>query len=136
LKWENLLVYRLLTFVALAFSVYLLANYAPQWVQRDQHLVYLFFALLAAATFLVARKLSGDRFSATPLDYLVLGLALILAFSVEMDGGNGILVWMALQMVLLFYAAELSIQRAARVRSKLSGMVAAALLIAALRGVL
>ena len=51
-------------------------------------------------------------------------------------GENSELTWMTIQMIVLFYASELMLQRLNRVRNRLSGGLLAMLALVAVRGLL
>jgi hypothetical protein len=80
--------------------------------------------------------LSASSFQITPLDYLVVIVAVVTAIATEAGHLESHLTWMALQMIILFYASELLIQRMPSFKSRFSGVVMAALTLVAIRGLL
>jgi hypothetical protein len=98
-------------------------------------LVLVFFAVLLVAGFLAVRMSSETSFQITPLDYLVVIIAVIISIVSEGRGGSE-LTWMALQMIALFYASELILQRVKSMRNRVSGALIAMLSLVAARGLL
>ena len=125
-------------FVSIGFAVYLSTNYPPDWLVRQHYLAYLFFALIAISGFLSIRLSSDNTFQITPLDYLVVIVLLFIAFIPEDPDSGEKLTWMALQMIVLFYASELILQRKLGVsmRNRVSGSVLAMLSLVVVRGLL
>ena len=130
------MVLRLVTYTTVAFSVYLLSNAEPVWLIEDRHLVYVFFAVLTIATFLEARWQSNDSFAVSPLDYLVVIIVVIVALVSGGDVTGSNVTWMALQMIVLFYAAELVIQKLDTARGRVGGALVVVLAVMVLRGAL
>lgn len=133
---DNKMILRLVTYTTVTFSVYLLSKAEPAWLLEDRHLVYTFFAVLTIATFLEARWRSNDSFAASPLDYLVVIIVVIVALVNGGDVAGSDITWMALQMIVLFYAAELVIQQLGTTRGRLGGALTVVLAVMALRGAL
>jgi UDP-GlcNAc:undecaprenyl-phosphate GlcNAc-1-phosphate transferase len=131
-----MLPYRLITFVSAGFAVYLLTNYPPTWLLDQNIIVYLFFALLMISTFLTARTLPVKTFQITPLDYLVV----VIAIAIALIPGEGLeahgTVMMALQVIILFYACEMIIQSIGSVFNRFTGSLVSALTIISLRAFL
>jgi UDP-GlcNAc:undecaprenyl-phosphate GlcNAc-1-phosphate transferase len=132
----NWFLLRLVVFVSIGFAVYLSTNYPPQWLIDQHYLVYIFFAFLAVTGFLAVRLASDRTFKITPLDYLVVIALLFIAFIPEYPDSGQELTWMALQMIVLFYASELILQQHVTVRNRVSGALIAMLSLVALRGLL
>lgn len=103
-------VYRLVIFITIGFSVYLLSTYSPGWLLNQVHIIYIYFGLVTLFVFINARLIIGERFQITPLDYLVIMMALIIGFIKESGLESAGIVWMAIQLIILFYASELTIQ--------------------------
>ena len=125
---------RLLVFVSIGFAVYLSTSYPPEWLIQQHYLVFLYFAVMVVASFFAVRIVSDLSFRLTPLDYLVIVIALIIAVIPESSGKNSHLTWMAIQMIVLFYASEMMLQRFDTVRNRLSGTLVAMLSLVAVRG--
>jgi len=125
--------YRLITFVSAGFAVYLLSSYPPSWLLGQDIIIYLFFALIMVATFFTARNLLVDSFQITPLDYLVIVIAIAVALipGTELDAHGTVM--MALQMIILFYACEMIIQSVNSVYNRFTGSLVAALTVISLR---
>ena len=135
-RLSNFFIYRLVMFVSIGFAVYLSTSYPPSWLTEQQYLVLLYYAVFIAAVFIVARMVPNTRFSITPLDYLVVIIALTVAIVTSDGNSHSGITWMALQMIILFYACELMIQHLNSVRNRISGAMVAMLLIIATRGIL
>jgi len=135
-RLANLFLLRLIVFISIGFAVYLSTSYPPAWLIEQYYLVLLFFALLTVAGFMSFRLTAEASFRITPLDYLVIIIALIIAVIPENGDTGTSLTWMALQMIVLFYASELVLQRMDTVRNRLSGSLIAMLSLVAVRGLL
>ena len=135
-KLANLFLFRLIVFISIGFAVYLSTSYPPEWLIEQNYLVLLFFALLTFAGFMSFRLSAEASFSVTPLDYLVIIIALSIAVIPENRNASSNMTWMALQMIVLFYSSELIIQRMGTIRNRLSGSLIAMLLLVAVRGLL
>ena len=84
----------------------------------------------------MARLSSENNFRITPLDYLVIIIVLIIAIIPENGDKGDKLTWMGLQMIVLFYASELILQRLDTIRNRLSGALIAMLTLVSIRGLL
>ncbi len=130
------LLYRLILFVTIGFAVYLLTNFPPNWLSNQLDLVFIYFIVMAILGFITIKMSIKKEFKVTPLDYLVIALALLIEF---LPGENVIrenIIWMIVQIVILFYVCELLIQNMAN-RNRLnrfSGAIALALTLIAYRG--
>ena len=133
-KWLGDNLYRLLMFVTIGFSVYLLATYPPVWLLEQISLVYLFFVVITVAAFVAARISTTDKFQITPLDYLVIIMVIIVSVASGMDHGTSSLVWMLVQIVILFYSCELIIQNMKSQFNSFTGVACLALALIAYRG--
>lgn len=129
--WLGEFLYRLVIFVTVGLSVYLLNEYSPEWVTGQKVLIYAYYAILMLAT-AVSVRIADSRFQVTTLDYLVVMLMLIIGF----EAGSGLeasLVWLIIQMVILFYACEVIIQSHRGKQKGLLGAIFFALLMIAYR---
>ena len=97
-------------FVTIGFSVYLLSTYPPEWLSEKVSLVYLFFIIIILLSFITVRITASNQFEITPLDYLVVIMTVIVSVVPGIEHGASSLVWLVLQMVIMFYACELIIQ--------------------------
>ena len=130
--WLGRFVYQLVVFVTIVFSVYLLNEYSPVWVAEQKIVIYIYYAIMIFTTF-VSMRIAESRFRLTTLDYLVVMLMLIIGI----EAGSGIeasMVWLVIQMVILFYACEVSIQSSNGRRSVVLGSSMVALLMLTYRG--
>lgn len=105
------LLLRLLVFMAIALVVYLWTRYPAQDVAGLVSLEYGFFGILALAIVVSVRLAETERFRVTPLDYLVVLIALALALVPEASRQASGAVEMALHAILLFYGAELAMRQ-------------------------
>lgn len=130
--WLGEFVYRLVIFVAVGFSVYLLNEYSPALVVGQKVVVYAYYAIMILMIFLSARILDS-RFQVTTLDYLVVMLMLIIGF----ESGASLeasLIWLIIQIVILFYACEVIIQSSDRRHKGVLGATLVALILVIFRG--
>ena len=130
--WVGVTVYRLVIYVTAGLSVYLLNQYSPDWVTGQKVMIYVYYLIMVLATF-VSVRMDQNRFQVNTLDYLVVLLMLAIGF----EAGAGLeasLIWMVIQVVILFYACEVVIQSSKGWNSAITGSVSAALLMLILRG--
>lgn len=128
--------YRLIMFVTIGFSVYLLFTYPPFWLLEQVSLAYIFFLTMMVASFISARIAVTDQFQITPLDYLVVIIAIIVSMAPGIEHGASSMVWMVVQIIVLFYACELVIQNMKSRFNSFTGAVVLALALIAFRGLL
>ncbi|PCJ88875.1 MAG: hypothetical protein COA54_01200 [Thiotrichaceae bacterium] len=133
-KWFGHNLYRLVMFITIGFSVYLLSTYPPVWLLDKISLVYLFFISITILTFINARLIVKEQFQVTPLDYLVVVMAVVVSAVPGIDQGASSLVWIVVQMIILFYACELVIQNMKGHLNSCTGAIALALALIAYRG--
>ena len=134
--WLDFSLYRLVLFIALGSSVYLVNEYPPDWLFQHIHLVYIFYILMIITAFIAARLDVKEQFRITPLDYLVLVIAVIVAIAPDIGIESSNMTWMAIQMIILFYSAELLIQSKGSVRNGFSVTLAASIILVAARGIM
>ena len=133
-NWFGDNLYRLLMFVTMGFSVYLLSTYPPYWLLEQISLVYIYFVIITVVSFISIRITVKDQFQITPLDYLVVILAVIVGFAPGIDHGSSSMIWMVIQLIVLFYACELVIQNMKSQFNSLTGAAGVALVLIAFRG--
>lgn len=104
------LLLRLLVFMSVALVVYLWSRHPAEGMAGLASLEYAFFGILALAIVISVRLVETDRFRVTPLDYLVVLIALALAVVPEASRQTSGAVEMALHAILLFYGAELALR--------------------------
>ena len=126
--------YRLVMFVTIGFAVYLLSTYPPDWLLDQISLVYLFFMVLTVVSFITARVSVREHFQITPLDYLVIIMVIIVSLAPGIEHGASSMIWMVLQMIILFYGCELLIQNMKSRLNGFTGAVSLALVLIAFRG--
>ncbi len=126
--------YRLILFVTIGFAVYLLSTYPPDWLLEQISLVYIFFVILTVASFITVRISATDQFQITPLDYLVVIMVIIVSMAPEIEHGASSMVWMVVQIIILFYACELVIQNMKSRLNSFTGAAGLALALIAFRG--
>jgi len=134
--WFGDYLYRLIMFVAIGFSVYLLSTYPPAWLLKDVALIYIFFFTMALASFITVRIATTDQFQITPLDYLVIIMAIIVSMAPGIEHGASSMIWMVVQIIVLFYACELFIQNMKSRFNSFTGAVGLALALLAVRGLI
>lgn len=135
-RWFGDNLYRLVMFVTVGFSVYLLSNYPPTWLLDQVGLIYIFFVTMTVASFVTARIANTDQFQITPLDYLVVIMAIIVSLAPGIDHGASSIIWMVVQIIVLFYACELVIQNMKSRLNVYTGAVGVALVLISLRGLI
>lgn len=133
-NWLGIHLYRLIMFVTIGFSVYLLSTYPPAWLLEQVSLAYIFFLTITVASFITARIAVTDQFQITPLDYLVVIIAIIVSMAPGIEHGASSMVWMVVQIIVLFYACELVIQNMKTRFNSFTGAVVLALALIAFRG--
>jgi hypothetical protein len=92
--------------------------------------------LMIITAFIVARLDVKEQFRITTLDYLVLVIAFIVAIAPDIGIESSNMTWMAIQMIILFYSAELLIQSKGSVRNGFSVTLAASIVLVLARGVM
>jgi len=122
-NWLDGNLYRLLMFVTIGFSVYLSSTYPPPWLLEQVSMVYIFFTVITLVSFITIRISVKDTFQITPLDYLVIIMAVMVGIAPEIEHGSTSIIWIIVQIIILFYACELVIQN---MRSRLNGFTGAA----------
>jgi UDP-GlcNAc:undecaprenyl-phosphate GlcNAc-1-phosphate transferase len=125
IRWFGDNLYRLIMFVTIGFSVYLLSTYPPVWLLEEVGLIYIFFLTMTVVSFITARIAVTDQFQITPLDYLVIIIVIIVGMAPGIEHGASSIIWMVVQIIVLFYACELVIQN---VKSKFNSFTGAAVL--------
>ena len=128
--------YRLILFVTIGFSVYLLTTYPVEWLSNQVDVVFVYFILMSGLGFIAVKTSSEDDFRITPLDYLVIAIALLIEV---LPGENEIrenIIWMIVQIIILFYICELLIQNMKNRLNRFTGSVALALALIAYRGLI
>lgn len=104
------LMLRLLVYTAIALIVYLTSAYPQPWYAELSSFGYLFFMVLAVVLAIGVRVTEQENFRVTPLDYLVVLIAVTLAMLPETTLDASGILEMALQAIVLFYAAELAMR--------------------------
>jgi UDP-GlcNAc:undecaprenyl-phosphate GlcNAc-1-phosphate transferase len=135
-RWFGDNLYRFVMFITIGFSVYLLSTYPPGWLLEEISLVYFFFIIMTLLSFIVARVTVKDQFQITPLDYLVVVMAVIVSMAPGIDHGASSMIWMVVQMIILFYACELVIQNMKSQTNSFTGAAGLALVLIAYRGLI
>lgn len=135
-NWFGLYLYRLIMFVMIGFAVYLLSTYPPAWLLEEVSLAYIFFLTMAIASFVTARIANTDQFQITPLDYLVVIMAIIVSMAPGIEHGSSSLIWMVIQIIVLFYACELIIQNMKDQFNSFTSAAGIALALIAFRGIM
>lgn len=126
--------YRLILFVTIGFSVYLLSTYPPDWLLEQISLVYIFFMVVTVASFITIRITIANQFQVTPLDYLLVIMMIIVSMAPDIKLGASSTGWMAAQIIILFYACELVIQSMSSRINGFTGATGVVLVLIAFRG--
>jgi len=134
--WLSAILYRLVVYVSIGFSVYLLSTYTPEWLFDMEAVTYLYYLIIMVVTFVTVRWAVKSEFQITPLDYLVIIMALIIGLVSESGLESSSIVWMAIQLIILFYASELIIQKNASRFNSFTGSLAISLALISIRGLM
>ena len=126
--------YRLILFITIGFSVYLLTTFPSEWLFEEVDLVVIYFGIMMILGFLAIKMISNDEFKITPLDYLVIAVALFIEFIPGENEFRENIIWMVLQMIILFYVCELVVQNMSSRLNRFTGSFALALGLIAYRG--
>ncbi len=126
--------YRLILFVAIGFSVYLLSTYPSEWLNHKVDLVVVYFTFMVVLGFVAIKTTSDKEFKITPLDYLVIAIVLVIEILPGEDVFREQIIWMIVQIIILFYICELVVQNMKGRINRFSGSVALALALIAYRG--
>ncbi len=126
--------YRLILFVTIGFSVYLLTTYPVDWLSNQIDLVFVYFIVMSIVGFVAVKTHSSGEFRITPLDYLVIAIALLIEFLPGENQFRESVIWMIVQMIILFYVGELLIQNMTSRFNRFTGSVMLALALIAYRG--
>jgi len=127
---------RLIVFIAVASIAYLLELYPPAMLIAYGELAYVYYLALAIGIVLAIRYSSERNFEVTPLDYLVVLIVMALALLSEGGYANPALVRMVVQLIILFYAAEVAIKHMRSRWNVFTSSVLGALAILSIRGML
>jgi len=126
--------YRLILFVTIGFSVYLLTMYPVDWLSNQIDLVFVYFIVMSVIGFIAVKTHSSGEFKITPLDYLVIAIALLIEFLPGENQFRESIIWMIVQIIILFYIGELLIQNMTSRFNRFTGSVMLALGLIAYRG--
>ncbi len=126
--------YRLILFVTIGFSVYLLTTYPVDWLSNQIDLVFVYFIAMSIVGFVAVKTHSSGDFRITPLDYLVIAIALLIEFLPGENHFRESIIWMIVQIIILFYIGELLIQNMTSRFNRFTGSVMLALGLIAYRG--
>lgn len=124
---------RFVIYITAGTATYLLSMYPPEWLLEELVVAYAFYFLLVMAGFTAVRLCTDNSFSITPLDFLVILLVIIVALLPDTNIEGSKFIWIAIQTVILFYSAELLIQRLQTARCQFSWVLLASLTLVAAR---
>ncbi len=104
---------RLIIYVTIAFTVYLIETYPP--ISRDSLLIfdYVFFSCLTLVAVIVIRYYMVNKFSANPMDLLLVLVVLVLGALPDYLKEGYHLVPVVIKLVVLFYSAEIILKQMA-----------------------
>jgi len=128
--------YRLIVFVTIGFSIYLFATYPVDWLSHQVDLLFVYFIIMSVLGFITAKAFSTEEFKITPLDYLVIAIVLLIAFLPGKNEFRESIIWMLVQIIILFYVCELLIQNMKSQYNRFTASVALALALIAYRGLI
>jgi len=126
--------YRLILFITIGFSVYLSTTFPSEWLFEKVDLVVIYFSIMIVLGFIAVKTMSSEEFKITPLDYLVIAAALFIEF---IPGENVLrenIIWIVLQLIILFYICELVVQNMSGRLNRFTGSFSLALILIAYRG--
>ncbi len=126
--------YRLILFVTIAFSVYLLTTYPVDWLSNQIDVVFVYFIVMSILGFIAVKTFSSEEFKITPLDYLVIAIALLIEILPGENEFRENIIWMIVQIIILFYICELLVQNMKSRLNRFTGAVVLALALIAYRG--
>ena len=127
---------RLLLYITAGTSAYLLYAYPPSWLLLEIHLAYAFYVLMLLSAFFAARLSRDNQFAISPLDYLVIVIAVVVALVPGSQFGASSITWLVIQMIILFYSVELLLQNMSALNNRFVGAVATGLALLVLRAFL
>jgi len=128
--------YRLILFVTIGFSVYLLTTYPVEWLSNQIDIIFIYFIFMSILGFITVKTFSDEEFKITPLDYLVIAIALLIEILPGENEFRENIIWMIVQIIILFYLCELIIQDMKSKLNRFTGSVALALALIAYRGLI
>lgn len=126
--------YRFILFITIGFSVYLLTTFPSEWLFEKVDLVVIYFSIMMILGFIAVKTISSNEFKITPLDYLVIAVALFIEFIPGENEFRENIIWMVLQIIILFYVCELVVQNMSSRLNRFTGSIALALALIAYRG--
>lgn len=127
---------RLMVYVALAFIAYLYEFHPSAYVQQHYAAYYTIYGLLATAVVVAIKYSTDEFFQASPLDYLVVLVVMALAIVSEKGYANHSMVVMVVELIVLYYAAEVAIRYMKRRVNMFTLSTLASLSILTIRGIL
>ena len=116
-KRKDSFVLQAVNYAASAFMVYLGTKFLAQANPAIEMAFIWYFGILALAVALTVRYASDFQFSTTPMDYLVVFVVVFAGIVLNLLPEKTLLGVMAVEVVVLFYACELIVNRAKRLWS-------------------
>lgn len=126
--------YRLILFITIGFSVYLLTTFPSEWLFEEVDYVVIYFSIMMVLGFVTVKTMSNKEFKITPLDYLVIAAALFIEFIPGENAFRENIIWMVIQIIILFYVCELVVQNMSSRFNRFTGSFSLALILIAYRG--
>ena len=127
---------RLMIYVALAFIAYLYEFHPPAYVTQYPGIYYAIYGVLAVSVVMAIKYSNDEFFEASPLDYLVVLAVMALALVSEKGYADHSAVIMVIELIVLYYAAEVAIRCMKKRVNAFTLSTLASLSILSLRGVL
>jgi UDP-GlcNAc:undecaprenyl-phosphate GlcNAc-1-phosphate transferase len=126
---------RLTIYVALAFVAYLVEFYPPDILSYRDNVTIIFFGMLAILVMLSVKYSKDEFFEASPLDYLVVLIVIVLSLMAETRYVGYTAIRMAVELIVMFYGAEIVLKHMARRWNGFTGAVLVSLAIIGVRGI-
>lgn len=130
------LLQRLLLYIVVGTSAYLIYAFPPSWLLMELHLAYVFYGVILISAFMAVRLVRKDQFVISPLDYLVVVMAIVAALAPGNRLEVNSITWLIIQMIILFYAVELMLQNMRVLSGRFVGVVSVGLVLLSLRAFL
>jgi UDP-GlcNAc:undecaprenyl-phosphate GlcNAc-1-phosphate transferase len=127
---------RLLVYMTIIFVVYLTNTYQPDFLAGTDPFTYAFFGLFLASIALSIRYANAGGFAVTPMDLLVVLAILVLAMLASKGMVDTNVTAIALKTIILFYGAELVLNRMTGRWNVFTMSVLGSLLVLGVRGVI
>jgi UDP-GlcNAc:undecaprenyl-phosphate GlcNAc-1-phosphate transferase len=133
---SNSIVVKAVYYVTAAFTVYLTTKYLAKQFPALETVELVYFSALAVIIGFAVRYVGKSEFTTTPLDYLVIFIALVSGILLNEIPGRTDLGLMAIKLIILFYGCELVTMHMKRAWNILNVSTVVALALLSVRGLL